>query len=31
MQTFTTPKGCAGWDQIYGMTESVHAELEQMF
>ncbi len=31
MRTFETPKGCAGWDQIHGMTESVHAELEQMF
>lgn len=29
--TFETPVGRAGWDQIYGMTESVHAELEQMF
>ena len=31
MQTFQTPEGHAGWDQIYGMIESVHAELEQMF
>lgn len=31
MQEFVTPKGRAGWDQIFGMTESVHAELEQMF
>lgn len=31
MQMFQTPEGCAGWDQVYGMIESVHAELEQMF
>ncbi len=31
MQMFVTPKGRAGWDQIYGMTENVHAGLEQMF
>ena len=31
MYTFQTPKGRAGWDQVQGMTESVHAELEQMF
>jgi len=31
MYTFQTPEGRAGWDQIQGMTESVHAELEQMF
>ena len=31
MHVFETPVGRAGWDQIYGMTESVHAELEQMF
>jgi len=23
--------GRTGWDQVYGMIESVHAELEQMF
>ena len=31
MHTFETPLGRAGWDQVCGMTESVHAELEQMF
>jgi len=31
MHVFETPVGQAGWDQIHGMTESVHAELEQMF
>ncbi len=31
MLTFETPSGRAGWDQVYGMMESVHAELEQMF
>lgn len=31
MRTFKTPEGRAGLDQIYGMTESVQAELEQMF
>ncbi len=31
MHVFDTPVGRAGWDQIYGMTESVHAELELMF
>ena len=31
MHVFETPVGRSGWDQIYGMTESVHAELEQMF
>ena len=31
MQVFETPEGCAGSDQLYGMIESVHVELEQMF
>ena len=31
MHLFETPVGRAGWDQIHGMTESVHSELEQMF
>ncbi len=31
MFVFETPVGRAGWDQLYGMIESVHAELEQMF
>lgn len=31
MRVFETPVGGAGWDQLYGMIESVHAELEQMF
>ena len=31
MQMFETPEGCAGSDQLYGMIESVHVELEQMF
>ena len=31
MYVFETPTGRAGWDQVYGMMESVHAELEQMF
>ena len=31
MRQFETPAGCAGWDQVHGMTEGVQAELEQMF
>ena len=31
MKIFPTPKGRAGCDQLDGMTESVQAELEQMF
>lgn len=31
MRTFRTPTGRAGWDQVHGMTESVQAEIEQMF
>ncbi|MDE0003137.1 MAG: hypothetical protein OXQ29_10620 [Rhodospirillaceae bacterium] len=31
MKTYETPPGRAGSDQLYGMTESVQAELEQMF
>lgn len=31
MYVFETPAGRAGWDQLFGMMESVQAELEQMF
>ena len=31
METFLTPPGKAGWDQLHAMTESVQSELEQMF
>ena len=31
MYVFETPVGRAGWDQLFGMIESVQAELEQMF
>ncbi len=31
METFQTPPGKAGWDQLHAMTESVQSELEQMF
>ena len=31
METFPTPPGKAGWDQLHAMTESVQSELEQMF
>ncbi|MCY3604279.1 MAG: hypothetical protein OXH45_00830 [Gammaproteobacteria bacterium] len=31
METFPTPPGKAGWDQLHGLTESVQSELEQMF
>ena len=31
METFHTPSGKAGWDQLHAMTESVQSELEQMF
>ena len=31
METFPTPSGKAGWDQLHAMTESVQSELEQMF
>lgn len=30
MFTFKTPEDRAGRDQIQGMTESVHAEMEEM-